>query len=71
MPSRRIGRRAAAVLAGAALIAGAGLVEGSASGGARPAVADSSWGGIIAPDPTPTPTVEASAMTVNDSSWGG
>jgi hypothetical protein len=64
-----IARRAAAVLAGAALVAGALLAGAIASEGPRPTVADSSWGGIVAPNSNPT--VSAAALTVNDSSWGG
>ncbi|MFG3228091.1 hypothetical protein ACGF07_25365 [Kitasatospora sp. NPDC048194] len=71
MPRTRIARFTAAIVAGTALVAGAALVGAAAPDSTRPPVADSSWGGVVAPDPGPTPTVVASAMTVNDSSWGG
>lgn len=70
MSTRRTLRRtAAAIIIAAAAIAGpASLTHNNAP---DHSVADSTWGGVAPPQPSPTPTSNPGAYAPMDSTWGG
>ena len=69
MPKRTTRLATIGILASIGLAIGIGLATSAPAAPNPTTVADTIWG-VLPPQPSPTPTVTASAATVDDTIWG-
>jgi hypothetical protein len=71
MTARKTLRRAAALVAISAAIAAGAFEAASHTNAPDRSVADSTWGGIAPPQPSPTEPSASASYAPMDSTWGG